>query len=127
MSRESVSIEIILASLNDLEIFTCDIGNAYIDEKYIEKIWTEAGTESGTEKGMVTIITRALYGIKISGDSCKEKISETLMPLGYKSYKADADVWTKQMDTLIISTCYVMLITCSTYVSSQRKTWMSLI
>ena len=60
MSRESVRIEFLLASLNDLDIFACDVDNAYLNEKYREKLWTESGTKFGTEKGMVMIISRFL-------------------------------------------------------------------
>ena len=38
--RDSVRIAFILAYLNELDIFTCDIGNAYLDSKYREKLWT---------------------------------------------------------------------------------------
>ena len=41
-------IVFILASFNDLDIFVYDIGNAYHNEKYRDKIWTEAVTEFGT-------------------------------------------------------------------------------
>ena len=40
VSRESVRIEFILEPLNDLNIFACDIGNAYLNEKFREKLWT---------------------------------------------------------------------------------------
>ena len=33
VSRESVRITILLSSLNDLEIFECDIGTAYLNAK----------------------------------------------------------------------------------------------
>ena len=42
------------------------------------------------------IISRALYGIKSSGASWRTKIAETLMWIGYKSSKEDADVWMKR-------------------------------
>ena len=48
VSRESVRIEFLLESLNDLDIFTCDIGNAYLNSKCREKLWTESGTEFET-------------------------------------------------------------------------------
>ena len=44
MYREIVKIEFIVASLNDLEILSCDIGNAYLNSKCRDKLWTEAGT-----------------------------------------------------------------------------------
>ena len=42
------------------------------------------------------IITRALYGLKRSGAAWKEKITETLMLIGYKSSDADDDIQMKQ-------------------------------
>ena len=56
VSRESVRIEFILESLNDLDIFECDIGNAYLNPKHRKKLLTESGTEFGNEKVMVMII-----------------------------------------------------------------------
>ena len=44
VSRERVRIEFLLESLSDLDKFACHIGNAYINYKCREKIWTEAGT-----------------------------------------------------------------------------------
>ena len=45
VSRESVRILFLLASLNDLDIFAYDIGNAYIDAKFREKLCTEEGID----------------------------------------------------------------------------------
>ena len=42
------------------------------------------------------IIARALYGLERSGATCRGKLAEILMSLGYKSSEADADVWTNQ-------------------------------
>ena len=67
VSRESVRIAFLLASLNNLDIIAYDIGNTYLNTKCREKIWKEAGTEFGTEKELVMIIETALYGIKSSG------------------------------------------------------------
>ena len=37
--REIVRIVCLLAYLNYLEIFACDIGNEYLNTKYREKLW----------------------------------------------------------------------------------------
>ena len=92
VSRESVRTVFLLASLNDLDIFACNIVNAHLNEKCREKLWTESGTEFGTENGMVLIIARAIYGLKSSGATRRAKLAETLMSLGYKSSELDADV-----------------------------------
>ena len=50
VSRERVRISFLLTSLNDLEIFACNIGNAYLNTKCREKLCTEVGTDFDTEK-----------------------------------------------------------------------------
>ena len=89
LSRESVRIEFLLKSLNDLEIFTCYKINAYLNAKCRYILCTEACKWFGTEKWMVVIIARSLYGIKSSGVKCRSKSAATLNLFGYKSSGAD--------------------------------------
>ena len=61
VSRDSVRIAFLVAALNDLDVFACDIGNAYLNAKCREKIWFEAGVECGKSlKGRVMKLTHAL-------------------------------------------------------------------
>jgi hypothetical protein len=53
VSRESVCIALLIAALNDLEILSADIQNAYLHAKCREKIWTRAGPEFGSDEGSV--------------------------------------------------------------------------
>ena len=62
-SRDSFWVAFTLADLNDLDIWACDIGNTYLNEKCREKIWKKAGTEFGNYKGKVMIAIRDLYGL----------------------------------------------------------------
>ena len=57
VSRGSVRIEFLVATLNDLDIMSADISNAYLNAPNKEKIWTIAGYKFGTDKGAVFIIT----------------------------------------------------------------------
>ena len=82
VSRESVRIAFLLAYLNDLDIFECDIGNVYLNAKFRYKIWTESGSKFETEKGIVMIISIKLCGLKSSGATWRANISETLISLG---------------------------------------------
>mmetsp|Transcript_15996 Transcript_15996/g.23839 ORF Transcript_15996/g.23839 Transcript_15996/m.23839 type:complete len:1130 (+) Transcript_15996:7540-10929(+) len=95
VSRDSVRIAFMLAALNDCDIWACDIGNAYLNAKCREKIWTKAGTEFGSDKGKVMVVIRALYGLKSSGAAWRAMLAETLLDLGYKPSRADMDVWMK--------------------------------
>lgn len=96
VSRDSVRLAFMIASLNNLNVFACDIGNAYLNAKCREKLWTIAGTEFGSEKGSVMIIARALYGLKSSGAAWRAKLADTLRDIGYRPSEADPDVWIKK-------------------------------
>jgi hypothetical protein len=96
VSRDSVRIGLTVASLNDLRVFACDIGNAYLDANCREKLWTVAGPEFGRDSGSVMLIVRALYGLKSSGAAWRSKLAETLRAIGYTPSEADPDVWLKR-------------------------------
>ena len=63
VSRDSVRIAFMLAALNHLDIWACDIGNAYLNAPCREKVWFVAGPEFGLRQGTVIRIVRALYGL----------------------------------------------------------------
>ena len=96
VSRESVRLGLLIASLNDLDISACDIGNAYLNADCREKLWTIAGPEFGSDKDSVMVIVRALYGLKSSGAAWRAKLAETLKAMDYLPTEADPDVWMKR-------------------------------
>lgn len=67
VSRESVRIMFLLAALNDLNILSADIGNAYLYTPNREKVYAIAGKEFGSRAGETVVIVRALYGLKSAG------------------------------------------------------------
>ncbi len=93
MSRDSVRIALMVAALNDLDILSADIGNAYLNTETREKVYAVAGPEFGSKEGQIVIITRALYGLKSSGATWRAHLAESLHTLGYNSSLADPDVW----------------------------------
>ena len=61
VSRESIKIAFLVTALNDLDIMSCDIGNAYLNAPCREKIWFVAGAECGPElHGSVCKLVQAL-------------------------------------------------------------------
>ena len=56
LSRESVRLMFLIAALNDLNVVMTDIGNAYLNAKVREKIWSTAGPEFGEHNGAVVLI-----------------------------------------------------------------------
>ena len=95
VSRETVRLALTIAALNDLEIKSADIMNAYITAPTKEKIWTTLGPEFGNDEGKKAIIVRALYGLKSSGAAFRNHLAECMYNLGYKSCLADPDLWFK--------------------------------
>jgi len=93
VSRDSVRIAFMFAALSDLDILAADVGKAYLNADYREKIWTIAGPEFGLKAGTVMIIEKALYGLKTSGAAWRTLLASLLTELGYESTQADPDVW----------------------------------
>jgi len=83
----------LIAALNDLQVLSADIGNAYLDAPNREKVYAIAGKEFGSRAGQTVIIVRALYGLKSAGAAWHSHLANSLVALGYKSCLADADIW----------------------------------
>ena len=97
VTRESVRIAFLYAALNDLTVFSCDVTNAYLNAPCRERIWVEAGPEFGdADMGSVMIIKKAAYGLKSSGFSWRQTLSQTIRDLGYECTQADPDVYRRR-------------------------------
>ena len=95
VSRDSVRLAFLVAALNDLDIFACDIGNAYLNAPCKEKIWFVAKIECGREAcGKVMRLCRALYGLKSSGASWRQMFKNYIeSKLGFTPSTADGDMY----------------------------------
>ena len=93
VSRESVRVMLMVAALNDLEIQSADIENAYLTAPCRERVWTRAGVEFGDDMGKAFMIVKALYGLRSSGAAFRAFLAERLDEMGFKSSIADPDVW----------------------------------
>jgi hypothetical protein len=96
VSCESVRITLTLAALNDLEVKTADIENAYLTAPVSEKVWTVLGPEFGSDAGKKAILVRSLYGLKSAGSIFRNHLADCLRHLGWKSGLADPDLWLKE-------------------------------
>jgi hypothetical protein len=93
VSRELVRIALTLAAfLNNLEVKTADIENAYLTAPVTEQIWTKLGPEFGSDAGKLTIIVRSLYGLKSAGALFRNHLAGCMQHLGWTSCMADRDV-----------------------------------
>ena len=97
VARDSVRICLLAAALNDLEVMSADIENAYLTAPCAEKIWTRGGPEFGSEAGEPFLVVNALYGLKSSGAAFRSFLAAKLDDMGFKSTLADPDVWIRPM------------------------------
>jgi hypothetical protein len=95
VSRESVSIDLTLAALNDLDVKMADIENAYLTAPITEKVWTVIGPEFGYDAGKRALIVRALYGLKSAGAAFRNHLAECMKHLGWHPCRAGRDLWMK--------------------------------
>ena len=97
VSRESVRICFTLAALNNLEVLSADIGNAYLNAKPLEKCHVTVTDDllfGPAANGRTAIICRALYGMKSSGNAWRLHFANVLdKVLQFKQCYADNDVW----------------------------------
>ena len=92
VSRETVCIALLVAVLNDIDIWATDVLNAYITMPCHEKIWTTLGKEFGDDCGQKAIIVQALYGLKSSGAASRAHLAGCLHKMGYRPCLADPDL-----------------------------------
>jgi hypothetical protein len=62
--RDSRRTGLLIAALNDLEVFAADVQNAYLISPCVEKIYKILAEKFGPHrKGKKAIVVRALYGL----------------------------------------------------------------
>ena len=94
-SRESVQIFFLIAALNDLDVLSADVQNAYLTAPIKEKYYVVATISCGFARehdGRPAKIVWAMYGLTVAGASFWSSMAQHLASLGYKSCKADPDV-----------------------------------
>ena len=99
VSLKGVRMTIFTAELNNLEIWSTDIGNAYLESYTQEKVYVIAGPEFapfGLE-GHVLLIDRALYGLKSSGLRWWERLADVLREMGFFPSRAETDIWMRRV------------------------------
>jgi len=93
VARDSVRLCFLIAALNDLDLLAADIGNAYLNADTRVRVHTTCGPEFGGDQGKITIIRKALYGLKSSGAAWRSHLASTLHDMQFKASLADPDVW----------------------------------
>ena len=96
VSLKGIRLIIFLGRLNGLNIYSTDIGNAYLEAKTQEKVYIVAGPEFGPLEGHTLMINKALYGLRSSGLRWHEKLADSLRDMGFQASKAEDDIWMRR-------------------------------
>jgi hypothetical protein len=103
VSLRGVRLVTFIAELNKLEVWSTDVGNAYLESYTQEKVYIVAGSEFTPFdlEGHVLLIDRALYGLKSSGLRWWERLADVLRDpdggLGFFPSRAETDIWMRDM------------------------------
>ena len=93
VSRETVRLALTIVALNNFQVNSAGIMNAYFTAPIIEKIWTVLGLDFESDAGKKAIIVRALYGLNSYGASFRNHLVYFMHNMGYKYCMADIDLW----------------------------------
>eukprot|EP00804_Cyclotella_cryptica_P031333 CCRYP_011129-RA/>CCRYP_011129-RA protein AED:0.42 eAED:0.42 QI:0/0/0/1/0/0/2/0/121 len=81
-------IALLIAALNDIDIWAADVLNAYIT--------TPLGKEFGDDCSRKAIVVQALYGLKSSGAAFRAHLAGCMHEMGHVSCPVDPDLWLKE-------------------------------
>ena len=97
VSRDSICITFLYTALNDVDIMAGDVAATYLNAPVDEKAYFQCRLEFGSLQGCLAILTKALYGLKISARTWRLHLSEVLEnQLGCKSCLGDPDIWLRE-------------------------------
>ena len=82
VSRETVRIVLMIATLNDLEVKSGNILNAYVQAPVTEKVWTTLGPQFCKDARKTAVVVRALYSLKSAGAAIKIHLARCMESLG---------------------------------------------
>ena len=91
-SRDSIRLLFLVAALNDLDVLSADIQNAYLTAPIKEKYYIVASEAMGFAESMwgrPARIVRAMYGLPVAGASFRSYLAGHLKELGYQPCAAD--------------------------------------
>jgi Reverse transcriptase (RNA-dependent DNA polymerase) len=83
-----------LAELNNLQLWSTDVSNAYLEAFTKEKLYVIAGPEMGNHRlDHLLVLHKALYGLRTSGARWHDRLFDCLREMGFFPCKAESDIW----------------------------------
>ena len=95
VSRETVRVALVVATLNNLKVKSGNILNTYVQAPVTEKVWTTLGPEFGKDPRKTALIVRDSYDLKSAGAAFRSHRARCMESLRYQSCKPDPNLWLK--------------------------------
>ena len=96
VSLRGFRLVLFMGELNKLQVWSTDIGNAYLEAMTSEKVYIIAGPEFGDLEGHILVIHKALYGLRSSGARWHDKFADCLRDQNFQQCKAEPDIWMRE-------------------------------
>ena len=94
VSRESTRIAFIYAALNSVDVWSCDMKNAYLQSPTSKNHYVVCEPKWSLEnQGKIAITFRARNGGKYTGRDFRNYLRHCREHLGFEAFLADPDVW----------------------------------
>ena len=108
VSLQGIRLVTFIAELNNLELWSTDVGNAYLESYTTEKVCFIAGQEFGELAGHTFQMVKAQYGLKSSGKCWHDRLFDVLKSMDFFPSRAESDIWMKDCgDHYEYIACYV--------------------
>lgn len=82
VSRDSICLALLIASLNNMNVLLADTAGAYLNAPCAERVHTVLGPKFGDHQGTTAVVAKALYGLKSTGfvwqSHCAQVLREDL-------------------------------------------------
>ena len=83
VSRDTVTIALIIAALVDLEVKSGDNLNIYIQTPVTEKVWIISGPAFDKGARKTAVVVGALYGLKLAKAAFRSCLAKCMESLGF--------------------------------------------
>ena len=85
----------ILAELNNLQLWVAHVGNAYLQALTKENLYIVGGPELEELQGHILVMHKTLYCTRAGGACRHDKCLDILHQMNFKPSTTDADIWMK--------------------------------
>ena len=93
ISRQRVRINLMITTLNDVEVMSANTLNVYVQAPVTCKVWAILGHILSSDVVKIAVIVRAFYSLKSVGVSFISYVARCMVCMGWLPCWTDPDLW----------------------------------